>query len=593
MIEKIELILSIWAQKHRLALWILLLLLTATILLTPFELPYEYHVIAGTHVFGTMLPFFGAVYYTWFAVLLLLLFSGGRNSEWQRIALVCLFALAFFGIWVINTPNGQGCDVVMHMGHVNYILNTGRIVFGNPNVGYFEAPTLHLHNAALSLVSGMGVFETKSLYLLFSGVFQAALLYLLFSKLLKNSYLASIAVLVAIQGGFMTSSQGYWPGNISHLLFITILVGLLVWRGNTVLPMLPLAALPMSVLFMSFAMSYSATPLYFAFILVGIYLVQRVAKKRVVNILIICLFVVMFLLWQMNMAFTRFEGLSELLPQIFKGFLNPEEIFSRVLAPGQTYLGGSTPLWASVVRLFWLVLAVGVGSGLTIWNLAKAKKLDSTGVFVTGAILGAAGLSILCALAIPLSQGAQWGRFLWVAPLFTVPLMLKFLSGFSTSGWFGRHILTLLIISLFVVSLPTFLIQHHEILTDTIRSYERSALEFSLSAYGDNEDLSIGSTHETVVIYSGFFPQANLYRAERPRHIHSRETLYYTMNKLVDDFEFSTARTNIFVLGQRFSPPHPHPLAIQPSDPRWVEFVHRFDKSDKAYNNGHVEIFQR
>jgi len=591
--EKIELILSILAQKHRLALWILLLLLTATILLIPFELPYEYHVIAGVHVFGTMLPLFGAVYYTWFAVLLLLLFSGGRNSEWQRIALVCLLALVFFGIWVINTPNGTGCDVAMHMGHVKYIQDTGRIIFGNPNVGYFEAPTLHLLNSALSQVCGVGVFATKSLYLLFSGVLLAALLYLLFSKLLKNSYLASIAVVVAIQGGFMTASQGYWPGNISYLLFITSLVVLLVWRGNTVPPMLPLMALPMSVLFMSFAMSYTATPIYFIFILSGIYLVQRVAKKTVVNLPTIYLFVLMFLLWHMNMAFTRFEAISGLLPQILKGFLNLGESFSRVWTPGLTYLGGATPLWASVVRFFWLVLAVGVGSGLAIWNLAKAKKLDSTGVLVTGAILGAAGLSMLCVFAIPLSHGGQWARFVWIAPLFTVPLMLKFLSGFSTGGWFRRHIFTLLLILVFVVSLPTFLIQHHEVLTDTIRSYERSALEFSLSTYGDNEDLSISSTHETVVIYSGFFPQANFYRAERPRYIHSKGTLFYTMNKLVDNFELSRARTAIFVLCERFSPPHPHPLAIQPDDPRWVEFGSRLGKNDKIYNNGHIEIYQR
>mgnify|MGYP001093293298 CR=1 FL=1 len=101
MFKRAQFSVSLLARNHRLGLWILLLLLTALILLSPVHLSHEYRIFQSPYGFDN-LPLFGALYSIWMALLLLLLFT--RGSDWGKAAIVCIFALVHLGFWTIAFP---------------------------------------------------------------------------------------------------------------------------------------------------------------------------------------------------------------------------------------------------------------------------------------------------------------------------------------------------------------------------------------------------------------------------------------------------------------------------------------------------------
>jgi hypothetical protein len=622
MIKKVLLNLSQAVQNHRFGLWILLILLTATILLFPIHLHYEYHAIESIYVFGDNLPLFGILYYIWLAILLLLLFTKGRSSEWQRVALVCTFALVFFGFWVINTPTGGHLDELWNMGHIKYLLETGKISLNHPNFGYFQFPAFHLVNFSLSQISGLGIFETRILFLVFSGVLFAALLYLLFMRLLKNPYLTSLAVLLIVQGSIEASKEleAFWPGNLAILLFVVLLM-LLSWREDRALGMEAPGALIMIILLAAFTMSYLPLPAYFIFILAGIYLLQKVAKKNVVRSSATALFLVLFLTWEMYFSIHVFGSLAGLIPTFVAGFKQlGERAFSVGSGPGTTALGESVPLWASSIKFFWLALIFGLGTILGIWNLLRAKKLDSMEVIENGGLLGVIVFSIVCFFTFPVGEGSYL-RFFRYAPFFTIPIVLKFLSGFSRhnelsqgniflensgrssdsngfrkspanlGGWFGRHVITLLVILFFALSLPTFLIQHNVVCSKNIYLYDCSVGEFLESAYGAKE-LNLFSEFGAY-IYTYYVTEAHFHIMMTPENTADKKDLLLKMNQLVDNFENLQSENAIFILSEKFRQPRHSPATIEPTDSEWVEFVNRLARNNKIYDNCYIQIYER
>ena len=584
-------------------------MLTALLWLFPVQLRYEYHAIESLYIFGNNLPLFGILFYVWLGILLLLLFSKVKNSEWQRVALVCIFALVVFGFWAINTPTGGHSDEPWNMGHVKYLQETGTIAFAHPIFSYFQFPGLHILAFSISGVCELEIFTTRTLFIVFSSVLFAALSYVLFMKLLKNSYLSSLAVLLIV--GNFVSPRDFWPGNLGLLLLICILTLLGRSAGRTrTLDMGTSMALVMIVLFAAFTISYLPGPTCFIFILVGIYLLQSVVKKGGVALPIIVLFAVMFLAWEIYFAFTFFSRLAGYIPALIAGFTT-ERVGSALT------LTNPAPAWASSIKFFWLALTIGFGAILGIWNLVKARKLEPIEVLETGGLLGVIVFALVSFLATPgFDQGM---RALSYFILFTIPIMLRFLSRFgrhdelscqntlfedpggSFNGnefhrsvanyrsWFKGHVFTLLIILFFVLSLPIFLIRMAPISTNAIYSYECSGGEFIESAYG-TEELYLISDIYTTNIYSYYVPEAHFQNLPAPR---SEEELFPGMNKTVDLFEnYGNA---IFVLSERFGQPdhHHQPAIVEPTDPRWVEIINRLAQNNKIYDNAHIIFYER
>jgi len=549
---------------------------------------------------------------------MLLLFANGKSSEWQRLALVCIFALVFFGFWAIITPNGYHADEVWNMAHVKYLEETGKIVLDHPSLQYFQFPGLHLTVSTISQISGLGIFETRILFLLFSGVLLTALLYLLFVRFLKSSYLSSLAVILMIQGSLMAKWQVFWPGNLAFLLLVALLMLLCAHEDDKALGTRTPWALIMIILLAAFTISYLPTPAYFVFILTGVYLLQKVAKKDVVRGSIISLFLVVFLAWEMFVAVRFFGGIVEYAPTFVAGFLNPLERFLSVEGAATGYVGESIPLWAGLTRYFWLALIFGFGGILGIRNLVRARKLGSIEVMETGGLLGVAVFSIVIYLAIP---AAQWVRLMVFVPLFTVPIILRFLSGLSRHNelsrenrppedpegsldsnqfhksfanfgrWFRAHVFTLLIILSFALSLPTFLIHETSFTTFAVYPQELSTGEFLESAYGSEEGLKLFSSMSAYT-YTYYIPKARFDVINAPERLAGEEDLWLEINRLLYRFENTRDGNIIFVLSERFRRPANHPAAIETTDPRWVELVNTLEDHNKIYDNGHTKIYE-
>jgi hypothetical protein len=601
MIKKISYNISQMVQNNRLGLWILLLLLTASILLFPVQLRYEYHAIESLSIFGDKFTFFVILYCLWLAILILLLFCKGGNSEWQRLGLVCIFSLVFWGFWAINTPSGSYSDELWNMAHIKYLQETGHIASLPTNLGYFQFPVLHLTVFSLSGICGLGIFTTRVLYLIVSSLLLAILSYVMFTKLLKDSQLASLATL--LMAGGLLASQEFWPGNPA-LLFLILILALLV--GYKATPI----ALTLMILLAAFNISYLPAAACFIFILLGIYLLQSIAKKTVLTFSIIILFIVMFLTWEIYYATHFFHGLVGFIPVLIQGIVNPMDRltsgYSGLVTPN---IAPGVPFWAELTRIYWVVLVLGLGTILGLWNLIKARKLNSTEVLEIGGVLGVAVFFVISFFITPgIDSGLRSLRYL---PLFTIPILLGFLSHLSQNtppatplrslnsngfrrgiancfGWCKRSTFAVLVILFLVSSLPLFLVDKTYVCSDNIYPYENSAGRFIESTY-TTKGLELFSDEFTGISYTYYCIGASFQNVLPTK---SADSLITNMNGLIYKFQNSSMGNSIFVLSERFRQPFHQLALVDAADPRWVENINKLAQNDKIYDNGHTTIYE-
>jgi hypothetical protein len=592
---------SLFIANHRLALWVLLLVFSGIILVFPVSIRYVYAPIQSASIFGENTVLFGIVYCIWSLLLFSLLLMNVKNGEWQRLALVSLYATVFLGFWAVKTPYGGQQDEVWNLAHVQSLIDTGKIAPGHPNLMYFQFPAFHLEIYALSQFAGMGLFTTRIAYLLLSSVLLSSLLYLLFSRILKDSWLASLAVILMLQGSLIAKWQVFWPGNLAFLLLIALLA-LLCQRddrpalgGNT-----QAGLLVVLVLFAAFVTTYLPTPLYFISMILGMYLLQRIARKEVVRLPLVILFAVLFACWIIYLASGFFEGLASFAPTFVKGLSDPWSRFSTVSGATTGYVGESIPLWASLTRRFWLALIFGVGGILTVWNIARARRLSTVAVIETGGLLGILAFTAVIYLAIPI---AQWVRIMVMAPLFTIPVIIGYATGHDRrnelvpegrlriSGWLKKYLPPALVVACLVLSLPTFLAHETSFTTTAVYPYELSIGEYLQSACGRGNGLNIYSSNSAYT-YTYWVPEAQYHVTDAPELFVRGDDLWTKMDQLESDFENSYDIRAVFVVTERFRGPSGHPAEIKPTDPNWEGFVASLEMHNRVYDDGSDQIYE-
>jgi hypothetical protein len=579
------------ADRWRPALWVAVLLLSATILAFPVRLRYEYAVVQSIHAFGPLLTRFAVLYEVWLGILLLLLFTGGP-TEWERLALVCLFALVYFGVWTLATPDGDNMDVQSQLGLVRYLLNTGRLNLDNPNLGYFEYPSFHMVNATLALICGLGVSQVRIVFLLMSGVLTAALLYIWFARALNAPILSSVAVLLMVHGNYVVQSQEFWPGNLAFVFFVLILALLMApprtgWLASSS------TAIVLIMLMIVFVASYLPTPMYFLFILAGVYLVQQISRKGTVTLPVVLLFGVILAAWTQYVATPWWIAAPvSVLESLVESLSHPVGTLARVFAAGGRYFGGATPLWASLTRIFWNALIYGIGGILWIWNLIHVRKLNAKEAFMTASMLSVVVFGLLSLFALPPSSGPEWARALMIGALFLIPMLLGPARDSATHGSEWRLVEVAAMVLIFAASLPTFLIARPLLFTDAVYPYEVAAGQFLAVAYG-KEPRQFYSTARLGIMYTGYLPAAAhpLWRdVESPTT--DANGLWGGLDQLVTGFERRGDPGAILLLSERFRLPPGASMHIAETDPRWVALLSRLGGHNETYSNGHVEIYQ-
>jgi hypothetical protein len=564
---------------HYLGLWVLLLVFAATILSFHLNVRYEYSPVESILAIGANMPLFAVIFYLWFAVLLVLLFFSGEHSCWHKPALLAIFALVFGGLWIINSPNGGHPDFWMQFGNIKYIMEEGRLVFGHPALGYLEWPIFHVFNAALAFVGNIPIIKLPQIFLIYSFILLSFILYLLVKKCIVNSSLAALGALLIIVGSVAGRMLGFWPGNISFLLLVSLLILLL---SNTSLIYMRFVFVTL-LLLVVFAVSYLPHPVYFIFIVSGVYLLQKIARKEAVNSIIIVFFIVIFLSWNTYFAYVEFKSFAVWSKHFIEGITAPEGVISQITRPVGQSFGGITPLWAVITRYIWLSIFAAAGI-LGISNLFRFRKLNPIIIILTGGLMGAVIFTLVC--AVTFGAQAQWVRFQQIGPLFLIPILLVFLAGLKADLKIKKYVFFGLIMLLMLFSLPTFLLVGKEINSNTVYSYETEPLSY-LEPMQDNGDMYIYTDSVTRQMYFTY-----LYRVYFHTYSSDNNMLWDRLDLLSSSYSDNLVGNAYFVINDRFLMPLHYPHGILNDDPKLIEIVNRLEKTDYIYNNGHVMIFR-
>ena len=530
-------------------------------------------------------------------VLLLLLAFSKRDEEnrfnWENMALACVFSLVFIGFWIVITPYGSFADDIFNMGHVRWLVGEGSIPVGHQNLWYFDFPGMHLLVTALAQLTGLGVFESRMLFLLVNAALFSVLLYILFAKLLKSNRLAFIGVMLVMMSSVMLIEKMhiFTPGALGY----TLLAGFLVMMTSTETRLLGTAIsdrLLMLILFAAMVISYFATSFLAPLVLLGIYLLQKISrgKEAQVSLLTVVLLLVMVLAWEVYWTWKLFDSLAGFLPRLGDSMLSGG-FLSIPFRLAQANVGGELPLWATLTRTFWWA-SLGLGTILGLFNLFRARSLGFSDKVVTGGLLGVILLTIIGVFGT--HGGQQFGRFLLYAPLLCIPLLLVFL---SRIGGRLRTSYVLLTVLLLVVSLPTMLSSVNLVSTEAISPYECSAgrfMEANIRDKGEDDILyGLSSASKAWVYY--YAPDTRTKQvSEKAFYEKDEAEVWEETDKIVMDFrqEWVALGTHkLFVLSEKDTTFYQHLLNILPEYPNWEELAKQLAAENRIFINGYVEMY--
>jgi len=583
-IKKVKLNLSSFAENYRPALWVLLLLLTAIILLFPVNMTFEYYPIQTLYIFDN-LALFGAVFYIWLLLLLLLVFSktSEAKADWEKLALVCISSLVFLAFWVIIIPYGR-LDFVQNITNVKYIQQAGTIPVGK--AFYLDFPASHLIVLSLAEVTGLSLIQAVNLFLVLNALIFSSLLYVLFSRFFLSSSIAAFAAILIILGNqFLSRGYAFWPGIISLNLLLAFLV--VLNRGRyAFLETMQDRLMAVILLAGATAMYFQVSALFFL-ILVGLYVIQRWAKQPSVAISTIALFIIVPLAWELYWtAFTVGTLVnfgSRILGDIAGGTFM--DWFFRL---GAANVGEQFPLWANLTRLFWWALIFGPGTVLGLQNLFRLKSLSHIQRAVTGGLLGVIILATITTLATP--GGERFVHYLHYAAFFTVPLLMWFLLNLGRR--IRQYALPALVVLSLVLSLPTFLVFNNKIGTDTYYSYENAAGEFLTRGFGTGQGLTLANPFPLVRYY---VPDVKYSHQMDELTIYGRLPEEEDFWRAIDDMIGASLlhdQYGVTALNYRTRKIAERRLGISPSDPRWQALEDRLSGNLKIYDNGYIQIYR-
>jgi hypothetical protein len=298
-----------------------------------------------------------------------------------------------------------------------------------------------------------------------------------------------------------------------------------------------------------------------------------------------------------------FTGMVGHIPDLVTAFSDPMERILPMYQAANVNLGESTPLWVSLTKYFWLFIVYILGIIIGIRNLFRFKRLNSIEIIETGGLCGILIFSAICDFAFP--GGTQMDRVLMYAPLFTVPIIIRFMVDFNSGSvihskvfdkyllkplkWVGKHAIVIILVVFLIMALPTFLVNNSNIDTQPIYKYELSEGDFVEANFSAKSLLFI-SDIETVYINVNYVPDAAMVNGPEAGTISNENGLFQDMDQLVNEFE-SYRGTAVFVLSERFDQAYRSILKVEPTDPAWIEFTSKISENDLIYNNGHDQIY--
>jgi hypothetical protein len=570
--------------RLRLLVWLLLLALTAAIFAYPATFKYEYHPIQPLNIFHNP-PVFAALFLAWLLVLFGLLFSRGRTTGrgLEPLALVGIFALVFEGYWAITSAGSYPRqDGAWQAAIVRDIGDKGRIDIGNPSVdSYMQFPGIHTLTHALSLVSGLDTLYSVSLIVTVIILIYAAALYWLSVESLGIHSLAAVAAIVMLQGNLQVSTllTSFHAANLGVTL-MAIVVAMLYTaarRGAQTVQF----RLATVVLLGTLAFSHLVSAMVVAAILLAAYLLQDRRTREHISVAAPALALVLPLAWLTYLASRFFMGVAG----VVKWNLAAEPLSAFSVLWGNKVGNPLVPLWANGVQTFWL-LALTIPLVLLPFYLYAWRRLGSVDRMVVAGLVGVMLLGIGLMAASP--TGVDMVRFLAYAPLFTVPLALKFFMG-RRRLWRGVLLGSFVFLA-FALTLPTFLANNRNEAVRRFYASDESAPQFLASLYGTGKGLTIFEPKDGGFTYDLY--RASIGYESEDFYMKDVDGLWKEMDKIATWFDGAEPGA-IYVYSRRLVVPYEGIFQVQPSDVHWENLLNRLEQHPRFYDNGNVVMYVR
>ena len=574
----------------RIVLWIILLSLTVLIFLFPTHLTFSMQPIQSLYIFKN-LPLFVILFLGW-VITLVWLFVLNKNNL-LRMALIGIFAIVFLGFWVVITPYGLLMDYQpAGIAYVKEILSY-RVI--SPaywvNFGYLDFPLTPYFGAIVSKITSLSIFNMRTLILLINSALLGVSLYIFLKNMLKNTTLAFVGAILAIIGNMMLcNSLRFYPAGFGLILFAVFLA--LVIKGGVIFES-KWDKIIAVVLMLAITATHYITSFYVVAILLGIFAVQLVTREKLVKWWFIFVLAVIPVLWGLlvtNSMLQNMFGIS--LQNVQQIITNPTTTNSSTFSlwwvrdMAISYLGAQNPLWVRMIIAFWTIAVFIFGSIVALVNLFRIRKLSGNLKTLTGAMLGVFLLSILAVFTSLNIGGYQFFRFLQFGGFFLVPIILIFILSLK----FNKVVIIGCSVLLFVLVLPTFLVNNSTIEANVVYPQELQAGQYLQSSYGNGSGLIVYTDAETSGILLYYLPNAN-YVIDDPLDVTNQEDFVQWAKQIFTQFN-NDPRDTVFVLSPRLQWGYVHNLNMSISSPELVKVSNDFSNNIELYDNGMVQVYK-
>ncbi|MFC1928296.1 DUF1616 domain-containing protein [Chloroflexota bacterium] len=579
-------------QNYRFILWLSLIALTIIILLFLVHLALDTPTFQSLDIF-TSQPLFSSLFLVWMAVLLFLLFVKREAKDWENLALVCIFALVFIDFWNIITPFGYSADSFGHLSMVRYLQEGGKIP--ELSLGYYQFPGFHLYANFLAQTTGLDLFDVAYIIRIYENIVFAALLYRVNANTLKNSYLAPAAVMLTIMT-MQAHHFAFIPHLFAFILLLTFLI--LLTRNEREVLVRTRDRLLVIILIVATTISSFWHSMLFFFILLGLYLVQKLGGEKPVEVTILLLVLAVLLGWEVYQAVTVFGSLVELLPTVYQNIVTGD-MFSTSGRAAAAILGGGDPLWAVATKYFWLMTITGLGTLLWFVQLVRVRKLSYLEKMEVGGVLGT--ILFFTVVTVSSTMGYYASRYQEFVRIFTPAIIMRFGpalgqrwegSRFSLSNLWRKASTIFLIILLFVVSFPTFLLEGRGVAGQASYSQDIAAGEFLESRYGKGEGLTVFSNFTYAAgIRFYYLPDAEGKGPREPSVMEDGSVLWEDVYDLIEEF-VSPGGNRVFLYSERAA--NYSWFNVKPDDPRWQEIKKEladFVGEENIWSNNYYSIY--
>ena len=581
----------------RAGLWLSLLSLTVTLLLFPARPTLEYHPIQSIPAIVN-LPLFAALYAVWLLFLLLLLVVDKEAPQWEKPALVGIFALVFVGFWLFTGPYaGLRYDGIQNAAHVRYLSQQadGKIPVDHVNLTYFAFPGTHLLAFVLVQVTSLDVTQGVTLALAFNLVLLAVLVYIFLLRTLGSPSLAALGTLLVIQGNIMLARYSFWAG-MWALTFLAMFLILLSRPGRAFFETWQERFL-MILLLVATTITHLVTAVLLFAVLAGINLVGCLHLRRakapigLVKASTLAAFLIIPLSWDIYWATRFFDSFMQTTSGVIQDFTE-KGFLVYFFNLGGSYVGGGVPLWAVIVRYFWWGALFFFGTILALGNILNIKGLSRARQIETGGLVAVIILSI--AITLLSMGGAEYYRFLLYAAFFTIAIILRFL--LSSPRTWRRFALGLAISLFFVLSFPTFLAHNNMV---GVSTYYPSELEAGSllreTSAGEGQGLTVFFDQGDVGVLSFSVPDARFVTTPQGAELRDKQEFWQAADSQVDSFKSlgtGTRESNaFFYLSQRRMAFAQLFFGAGPQEPEWEELQDSLVEANKLYENGIVQIY--